>query len=87
MIAIVTPDQAKELRGQWYAPDSYFNPCQLKDGDWFISQEEIDQNENEDFPWVEDLLLINFTDLCTFNVELSSLDKGDVNNDGKISDE
>lgn len=52
--------QAKELRGQWYAQDSYFNPCQLKDGDWFISSQEVELNENEDFPWVNKLQLIPY---------------------------
>ena len=32
-------EQADSLKGQWYAPDSYFNPVEDINGDYFIFSE------------------------------------------------
>lgn len=58
-IAIITEAQADELRGQWYLPDSYFAPTFLNN-EWFISSEEVEQNINPAFPWVNTLPLSNY---------------------------
>jgi hypothetical protein len=49
------------LLGQQYAPDSYFNPIQDSVGDWVISTEEIDQNTNADFDWLNGINLIEYS--------------------------
>lgn len=51
----VTPEQRDALAGQEFAPDSHFSPTEDADGNWFISNEEIEQNTNADFDWVKDL--------------------------------
>ena len=51
----LTPEQAKQLKGQIYADGMYFNPVQDKNDIWFISVEEVNQCTNPDFMWVKDL--------------------------------
>jgi hypothetical protein len=59
-VGLLTITQKDELTGQWYAPDSYFNPIQDFNDDWVISIEEIDQCINPDFMWVKNLPLIEY---------------------------
>lgn len=59
-VGLLTEIQKNELQGQWYAPDSYFNPIQDINGNWVISQEEMNQNENPSVSWVKDLSLIEY---------------------------
>jgi hypothetical protein len=55
----LTQEQADELQGELYAPDSYFNPTKDKDGNYFIFNE-VEQCTNEQFMWVKDLELVQF---------------------------
>ena len=57
-VGLLTIEQKYSLVGQWYAPDSYFNPIQDINGDWVISVEEMEQCVNPNFTWVQDLDLI-----------------------------
>jgi hypothetical protein len=59
-VGLLTQVQKNELVGQWYAPDSYFNPIEDADNNWVISQEEMQQCVNPDFLWVKDLPLIEY---------------------------
>jgi len=59
-VGLLTDLQKDDLVGQWYAPDSYFNPIQDFNDDWVISTEEIDQCINPDFLWVKNLPLIEY---------------------------
>lgn len=59
-VGLLTETQKDELVGQWYAPDSYFNPIEDADNNWIISQEEMQQNINPSFDWVKDLPLIEY---------------------------
>jgi hypothetical protein len=59
-VGLLTQAQKNELVGQWYAPDSYFNPIEDADNNWVISQEEMSQCVNPDFLWVKDLPLIEY---------------------------
>lgn len=59
-VGLLTQVQKDELVGQWYAPDSYFNPIEDADNNWVISQEEMNQCVNPDFLWVKDLPLIEY---------------------------
>ena len=59
-VGLLTQVQKDELTGQWYAPDSYFNPIEDADNNWVISQEEMQQCVNPDFMWVKDLPLIEY---------------------------
>ena len=59
-VGLLTETQKDELVGQWYAPDSYFNPIEDADNNWVISQEEMNQCVNPDFMWVKDLPLIEY---------------------------
>ena len=59
-VHLLTIEQKDELVGQWYDPDSYFNPIQDANDDWIISVEEVDQCVNPDFLWVKDLPLIEY---------------------------
>jgi hypothetical protein len=59
-VGLLTQVQKDELVGQWYAPDSYFNPIEDADNNWVISQEEMSQCVNPNFLWVKDLPLIEY---------------------------
>lgn len=59
-VYLLTIEQKDELVGQWYDPDSYFNPIQDANDDWIISVEEVDQCVNPVFLWVKDLPLIEY---------------------------
>ena len=59
-VGLLTVEQKDQIIGQWFAPDSYFNPIQDADDNWIISQEEMNQCVNPDFLWVKDLPLIEY---------------------------
>jgi hypothetical protein len=57
-VGLLTEQQKDQLIGQWYAPDSYFNPIQDLNDNWIISTEEMFYCVNPEFMWVKDLDLI-----------------------------
>jgi hypothetical protein len=59
-VHLLTIEQKDDLVGQWYDPDSYFNPIQDANDDWIISVEEVNQCVNPNFLWVKDLPLIEY---------------------------
>lgn len=56
----LTPKQADELRGKEFAPDSYFNPVQDINGDWFIFDPEHDLASRAEYPWMGGLIKVEF---------------------------
>ena len=61
LVGLLTIEQKDSLIGQWYAPDSFFNPIETDiENQWVISQEEMEQCVNPDFLWVKDLPLIEY---------------------------
>lgn len=59
-VGLLTLEQKDQLVGQLFAPDSYFNPVQDINDNWFISIEEMNYCINPDFMWVKDLPLIEY---------------------------
>ena len=59
-VALLTIQQKDELVGQSLQPDWYLNPVQDADGNWIISTEEIDANQNPNFDWITELPLIDW---------------------------
>jgi hypothetical protein len=59
-VGLLTELQKNELIGQWYEPDSYFNPIQDLNNNWIISIEEIEQCVNPSFVWIENLDMIPY---------------------------
>jgi hypothetical protein len=59
-VGLLTQIEHEVLVGQWYMPDSYFNPIQDAENNWVISVEEIAQCVNPDFMWVQNLPLIPY---------------------------
>jgi len=57
-VGLLTLTQKDELVGQWYAPDSFYNPILDLLDRWIISIEEMEQTVNPDFLWVKDLDVI-----------------------------
>jgi hypothetical protein len=53
----LTTEQAEQLRGTLYAPDSYFNPIQDANGNWIISKEEVISTTID---WVKELPAIEY---------------------------
>jgi hypothetical protein len=59
-VGLLTVEQRNSLIGQWYAPDSYFNPIQDAQDNWIISTQEMEQCVNPDYLFVKDLPLIEY---------------------------
>lgn len=60
MIAKLTIVQKNLIAGQQFTPGSYFNPIQDINDKWVISEEEVNQCNNPEFPWVNDLQLSEY---------------------------
>jgi len=60
LVGLLTVEQKDLLVGQWYAPDSYYNPIQDANDNWVISVEEMQNTINPDTMWVKDLDLIPY---------------------------
>ena len=56
----LTPEQADELRGNEFAPDSFFNPVQDINGDWFIFDPEQELASRIEYPWMDNLIKVEF---------------------------
>jgi hypothetical protein len=56
-VALLTPEQAEQLKGIEFAPDNYFNPIQDADGNFIISLEEVEQTSID---WVKELPRIEY---------------------------
>jgi len=54
--------QAASLRGQLYAPDSYFNPIQDGSGQWFISPEEWELTDKTLWPFLIEILAVEYVE-------------------------
>jgi hypothetical protein len=59
-VGLLTVQQKDELIGQQYTADSFFNPIEDFNGNWVISQEEINFCNNSEFIWVKQLPLIEY---------------------------
>lgn len=59
-VGLLTLEQKDSLIGQLFDDDSFFNPVQDNDENWIISLEEIEQNKNPEFSWLQDLEMIVF---------------------------
>jgi len=59
-VGLLTIEQKDLLVGQMFDEDSYFNPIQDDNNNWIISIEEIEQNLNLSFVWLQDLEMIIF---------------------------
>jgi hypothetical protein len=57
IVALLTEEQAEQLREVEVVADNYFNPLQDKHGNWIISIEEVEQCSID---WVKSLELIDY---------------------------
>lgn len=60
MVAILTIEQKDSLMGVKFDGIQYFYPVQDANGDWVISEQEINQCTNVDYQWVKSLTLSVF---------------------------
>lgn len=56
-VALLTNEQAEQLKGIEVVESNYFNPIQDAQGRWIISLEEVEQCSIE---WVKELPLIEY---------------------------
>jgi hypothetical protein len=59
-VGLLTLEQKNIIAGVQFAPDSYFNPIQDKNGNWVISTQEMEQATVPPYEWVKELPLIDF---------------------------
>lgn len=60
-VGLLTEVQKDEIVGQLYTEDSYFNPIQDNSDNWIISVDEMEFCTIEQFMWVKELPLIEYT--------------------------
>jgi hypothetical protein len=59
--AILTQNEAKQLLGQFYTTDSYFNPVLDVNANIYITIQEIENCTATNFQWVKQLTITNIT--------------------------
>ena len=59
-VAIITETQKNSLIGELVQPDWYFNPVQDCDGNWIISEQEIQSSIYPQNDWIKSLVLSVF---------------------------
>ena len=57
IVYLLTPDQANSLQGVEFMPNNFFNPITDKNGNYFISPEEVTQCSID---WVKELPTIEY---------------------------
>jgi hypothetical protein len=62
MVGLLTIEQKDSLVGQLVFEDNYYNPIQDADGNWVISQEEIEMSTLD---WIKTLELIEYKPIIT----------------------
>jgi len=55
----LTEEQKDLIIGQMWNNGAYFNPTLDANGNWFISNEEVNGCEKEEFAWVKELTEID----------------------------
>ena len=61
----LTTEQKDLLIGQMWNNGSYFNPTLDANENWFISNEEVNGCEKEEFAWVKELAEIDYNPVVT----------------------
>jgi hypothetical protein len=56
----LTGEQKDSLVGQTWNGTAFFNPTLDADGNWFISNEEVNGCEKPEFAWVKELTEIDY---------------------------
>ena len=59
-VGLLSIEQKDLLVGQLFDEDSFFNPILDGNNNWIISIEEIEQNQNPSFGWLQNLEMIIF---------------------------
>lgn len=59
-VRLLTEEQAFAIGGELLAPDSYFSPVKDADGNYIISEEEVENTTAEQFLWVKGLPSIEY---------------------------
>jgi hypothetical protein len=71
----LTEQQKDLILNQTYDDTQFFNPIQDVDGNWIISNEEVNQCSNSNFTsWIGDLPEIDFNPVLIKSLEEPSLD-------------
>jgi len=61
LVGLLTLIEKEALEGKKYTEESYFNPILDTNQNWVISTQEIDFCTNNDYSWVKQLPLIQWT--------------------------
>jgi len=61
----LTEEQKDQLVGQTWNGTAYFNPTLDANGNWFISNEEVNGCEKQEFAWVKELAEIDYNPVVT----------------------
>jgi hypothetical protein len=61
-VGLLTLEQKEEIQYQLFAPDSYFCAVLDGNGNWIITQQQINYCVNPDYLWVKELPLIDWVE-------------------------
>ena len=61
----LTTEQKDLLIGQMWSNQTFFNPTLDANENWFISNEEVNGCEKEEFSWVKELSEIDYNPVVT----------------------
>jgi len=64
-VAIITTEQYNEIVGKYYTIDILFNPIKDINNNWVISHEEVYGASIIQYPWINDLVLIDYEPIPT----------------------
>lgn len=59
-VRLLTFEQKESLSNQMYMQDSFFNPIEDANGNWIISNEEVENCNCKEFEWISELPEIEF---------------------------
>lgn len=59
-VGVLTIWERDNLSGKTFADNCYYNPVQDLNGNWVISEEEINQTTDPNYAWVRSLPRIDF---------------------------
>jgi hypothetical protein len=62
LIYPITESQASQLKGQEFAPDSFFNTTQDGSGKWFISPEEWEPADKVQWPFLVGIVPVEYVE-------------------------
>ena len=60
IVYLLTEEQKELLINKEFKKDSYFNPLEDNEGNWILSEYEVENCDNSEFEWIKKLETIDY---------------------------